>query len=374
MIIEITDNPKEQMEIGKQIFNSNRIIYNSKTIEKLEKAILNHMPNADDRERKSMFFRSIYDYWLYGNNVDEEFFYHFYQKTHTEKITYLTYQNRMPYYDYLNEEKDAHFLNNKYDAYRELKEYYMRDVILIHDENDYEMFKDFSSKHEVFVVKPEDLSLAAGVHKFTMPRNIECKKIFDLLLNEAKSLKKTFGWRGKKCDSLVLEEVIDQDDSMARMHPASVNGVRCTTINIDGKITLYYPWMKIGVNGEFVTGGGVGSLLAGVNAETGEVQTLGFNEKGETYYYHPTSGIEIPGFQIPKWDELKELMQRIAKHFPTIHYTGWDMVLSKKGWCIMEGNYGGECLWQLMYGKGMKADLENLINWRPSQEYWLLNK
>jgi len=41
------------------------------------------------------------------------------------------------------------------------------------------------------------------------------------------------------------------------------------------------------------------------------------------------------------------------------------LVLSKKDWCIMEGNFTSEYMWQLTYGKGMKAELEELIGWKP---------
>lgn len=374
MNIIITNNPKEQFKIGCQLMEEKRDIYNSRVVSKIEKTILDNMPSATQEERQSMFFRSIYDYWMYGNNISEEFCYRFYQKSHEEKITYLTYNNRMPYMYHLNDKKDAHYLNNKYDAYLELKKFYLRDVIMLRSNEDFNAFCDFADKHNIFVVKPEDLGYATGVYRYSVPEGADKREIFDRLLQEAKSLSNKYGWAGRDSNSLILEEVIDQDDALSKMHPASANGIRCTTINVNGKVYIYHPWFKIGVDGEFVTGGAVGSLLAGINAETGEVDTLGYNEKGESFYYHPTTGVEIPGFKIPKWDELVEILKEIGAHFPTIHYIGWDMVLSKKGWCIMEGNFTGECLWQLLYGKGMKAELEALIDWKPEKDYWCLEK
>ena len=369
MNIAITNNPKEQVEIGRHIVEEKSEIYNTRVISKIEKTIIDNMPHATQEERKSMFYRSIYDYWIYGNNISEEFCYRFYQKGHDEKATYLTYNNRMPYMRHLNDKKDAHYLNNKYEAYLELKKYYLRDVILIRSDEDFNAFCDFVEKHNTFVVKPEDLGYAAGVYKYSMPRGADKRDVFEGFLQEAKELKNQYGWPGRDSNSIILEEIIDQDDAMSKMHPASANVIRCTTIYVNGKVHIYYPYFKFGVGGEFVVDEALGSLMAGINAETGEVDTLGYNEKGESFYYHPTTGVEIPGFKIPKWNELVEILEEIGTHFPTIHYIGWDMVLSKQGWCIMEGNFTGECLWQLVYGKGMKAELEELIDWKPQKDY-----
>lgn len=172
----------------------------------------------------------------------------------------------------------------------------------------------------------------------------------------------------------MLEELIDEDDRMNRMHPASVNCVRCTTINVNGKVHIYRPWLKIGNAGSFLNGGAVGGLLAGIDAETGIVDTLGYNEHGMSWYYHPMTGVEIPGFKVPEWDELKAILTEIGAHFPTLHYIGWDMVLSKKGWCIMEGNRSGEFLWQLVYGHGMKNEIDELLGWKPEKDLWRQRK
>lgn len=161
-----TDNPKEQCQIGKEIVNEKGDIYDVKTVLKLYNVVRSNMPDASDEELQSMFYRSIYDYWIYGNNVGEEFYYRFYLKSHEEKSAYITYNNRWPYYAHLNETKDIHYLDRKYHTYQELKDYYKRDLIQIVDEFDYDAFSAFVDKHKTFVVKPQDLSLATGVYKY----------------------------------------------------------------------------------------------------------------------------------------------------------------------------------------------------------------
>ena len=303
-IVRITEIPSEMIEIGKAIVAEKPQIYTEKTLKMLWDVIEKNMPEADQEDKVNMLYRSIYDYWTYGNNIDEEFYYHFYEKTHQEKSTYLNGKNRLLYIYHLNDKKDAHLLNDKYEAYKELKQYYKRDVILLRSDEDYSTFCEFVKKHSSFVVKPTDLGLAVGVYKYSVSENEDIKDLFERLLEEGRTFKKEYRWSNRNLEapaSILLEEIIDQDEALARMHPASVNGIRVTTIRANGKVNIIHPWMKIGVNGEFVTGGAVGSLLACINTDTGIVETLGFNESGVGYEYHPTTGIKIPGYVIPKW-------------------------------------------------------------------------
>ena len=157
---------------------------------------------------------------------------------------------------------------------------------------------------------------------------------------------------------------------MAQIHPFSVNQVRCTTIRTNGKIRLFYPGIRMGFNKSFVTNATVGSITALINPETGIVETDGYNYYGDVYEYHPWSNLKIRGFEIPEWNELVEMLTNAADHLPTINYVGWDVVLSDKGWCIMEGNAYGAFASQLIVGHGQKPEFEELIGWKPEEPFW----
>ncbi len=167
--------------------------------------------------------------------------------------------------------------------------------------------------------------------------------------------------------------MIDQAEEMAVFNPASTNAVRITTVKVDGKVYIYEPWFKIGRGGNFLTSAVFGTLDAGINANTGIVDTVGETESGEQWEYHPDSKIKILGFKIPRWEELTKLAEECALRLPTIGYVGWDFVLSKKGWCIMEGNHSGDFMWQLYRHKGMKKEFEELIGWKLNKNYWWEN-
>ena len=373
----ITENIHEMIAIGKELFNNKPELYKEKLQKQIRDTIHIYIPTATDQEKEDMFFRSIYDYWVYGNNITEEFMYKFYEKGHEEKSKWITCRNRFPYISHLNTHADHGYFNNKYNIYKELEEFYKRDMILIHGEEDYPVFCDFASKHPEFVIKPTDWTLTQGVHKGRVADHGDLRSTFDALLKEKDEIAVKFRWNQRERDAagtMVLEEVMDQDPEIGRIHTPSINGVRVTTINLDGNVHIYYPWFKIGIGGGFITGEGEECPFAGIDARTGVVDTVGMTEHLVRYTYHPDSGVKIPGFAIPKWDELSEMMVTIARHFPDMRYIGWDMALTKKGWCVMEANFTGEMLWQLLYGKGMKADLEGLIGWKPDTDFWWQDK
>ena len=157
---------------------------------------------------------------------------------------------------------------------------------------------------------------------------------------------------------------------MAVFNPESINGVRLTTVRVNGKIHLYHPWLKIGCDGNFLTCAFYGTMLAGIDPETGIVETPGTKENGEKWIKHPNTHIDILGFKIPEWDALVPFAIKCAEKMPQMSYIGWDFALSKNGWCIMEGNYSGDFMWQVYYGKGMKKEFEDLIGWKLEKDFW----
>ncbi len=366
--IPITDDKCMMVQIGKALFLDNSQIYNQRMMSIITQTIQANMPDASESERTNMMYQSIYDYWVYGTNVAEEFYFHFDKMSHDEKCQYITCRNQRLYIDHINQKEDAILLNDKYMAYQRLKSYYHREVIQLSSREDFSLFEGFITRHPVFVAKPAALGQAAGVHKVDSNEYPDKKKLFSDLLAEGTEICKGRAWRGS--DAMVLEQLIDQADAMARLHPQSCNTVRITTLRIGEKIINYHPWIKIGASGHFVTSAAQGSLCAGIDAATGIIDTDGFDERGKRYEFHPQTNVKIQGFAIPFWSELIELATEVSQLFPTLKYIGWDFALTPNGWCILEGNYAGEFLWQLIYGKGMKTEFENIIGWKPKQQFW----
>ena len=366
----ITDDKKEQERIGRKIVCEKPSVYSPKMLNYLKKTIDAKLKNEAVKTRENEVYRSIYHYWAFGCSVDEYLAYGFFVKSAEQIREYVSAHEKVLYLSRLNKKENAHLLNNKYEAYLLLKDYYKRDVIKIATEDDFETFLRFVEKHPEFVVKPADMAFGDGVHKASV-NNLDRKgkrQFFEQLLNEAKENVDQYWFGSEK--ALVLEELIEQDEHFAAFHPESVNSVRITTIRIGEQIHVYHPWIKIGRGGQFVTSAVYGTFDAGIDEKNGVVVTPAYNEDFEVYDVHPDTRIPIKGFQVPRWDEAIQLAKELATKTPGIAYTGWDLVLTSNGWCVMEGNYHGDFMWQLFYEKGCKKEFEDLIGWKIDKEFW----
>ena len=370
MEIIITDNKNEMINIGQKLFEENKRFYSDAVLNIIRESINQHRPNLGSKDFEEEFFLSIYNYWAYGVVCDEYFYYDFKNKTHEEKKKYMTYRVRMIYGDHLNDSSRKHLLMNKFETYNLFKNQYMRDVILCKTLDDYPAFLDFTDKHPVFVVKPTDMGGGRGVHKASVLRlnDQEKKKLFLSLLAESINNKAKY-LKGKEV-SIVLEELIDQSDEIGVFNPQSVNGVRINTLLVGNNVIVFEPWLKIGRGGNFLTSAVFGTMDAGINPDTGIVDTFGFTENGDIFELHPDNNIRIKGFKIPRWKEAIDLAKECAKKIPFFRYVAWDLALSKKGWCIMEANYNGDFMWQLYRQKGMKEDFERMIGWKSNKSFW----
>lgn len=376
--IKVVKSRNEMAEIGQKIVEARSDLYTPLMLSKIMDRIVQEYPNKSKEIYDEMLYVSIYDYWVYGNNIDEEFYYSFFEKTHEEKLSYMTNRVHSIYVDYLccgdayvdskERRKRVDQLEMKYECYKLLKPYYKRDVIEISDESDYAIFEEFASKHSIFVAKPSDFCYGTGVHKVDMKDYSSTKDAFLKLLEEGKE---TTRIHPSRKSSIVLEEVIKQVEELNAIHPASVNAIRVTVIrDKNGKLNIVHPWIKVAVGGQFVSSAVYAGFDAEIDVETGVVISDGYSENGKIFKKHPDTGIEIKGFVIPKWDELKSFTEEVMSKIPTYGYAGLDLVLTNDGWCVMEINYAGECMWQLINGKGCRKEFEDLIGWKMDKEFW----
>lgn len=369
--IKITSDKAEMAKIGKDIIAEKKDIYTPAFIEVLMETIDKNLPDASKEERMNALYCSIYDYWVYGNNVSEEFYYQFPEKTHEEKSTYLTQRNKFTYFWHLSKKSDAYLLEDKWEAYQILKPYFKRDMVKLSGESDYNTYLEFIEKHPVFMLKPLDMGDSHGVEKIDSTKYADKKALFDKMLTAGKEYE--VAYRNWKQKSVVLEELIVQSDEFAKIHPASVQTLRFPVVRVNNEVKIYHPYLKVGVNNGAIANE-LGGFTVGVNAETGVTDTDGYREKGgEAVKIHPNTGIPFAGIQLPHWDELLAFAEELMSKVPTIGYVGWDLVYTPKGWVVIEGNFYGEPIWQMVYHEGTKSEFEELINWKPENEFWWQN-
>jgi len=367
--LKITDDLKEQIQIGREMIS----LYD----ENKRNFVMHQYDNEpiwggyDSKE--DMMYKGIYDYFVYGLTLEQQIYYHLQYAKHEEKKEYLTIQNEFLYKARLNTKKDFYLLEDKWEAYKMLKPYYKREMIKITGENDFNIFKDFISRHPKFIVKPLGLSNTKGVKVVDSDEYEDKKVLFRSFINIGEDYKYDYIVYGGIVEGTVLEELVEQDSAFGIMNPGSINAVRIPTVRVNGKVIPYGCWFKIGVTNELVVGECRDAVMAGIDPDTGTLYTDAITEKGVQHEKHPVSGITFKGFQVPKWGELRSMIDEVASQLkPTINHVGWDVVLTPdKGWAIIEGNYWGQIFKQLVEQKGLAREFGDLIGWHMDEgKFW----
>ena len=377
MTLYASEDEAYQIRTGREIVEAYPEIYNPWIIQNIKKQLelrARIRPDiAGGRSIEDIFAIATYDYWQYGIGTTEEFYHEQLGATDKHKREYLTYRGRFNYIDYLNKKEDLHLLRNKWHAYQLLKDAYRREILLLEGEQDFPAFEAFCHRHPTFVVKPVGLGLSLGVRKVEVG-DTNLHTLFQQLFSEIEA--ENSHWNSGTDKGVLVEEEIIQHKDMAVYHPASVNSVRMTTINLgDGDIRMWYPVVRIGVGGNFLSSGAAGSIVAGINTATGITETTGSDEWGKTSVVHPDTHIPIKGIKIPRWRQLCEKAVKMAERLPTLRYIGWDFVYDKdKEWIVMEGNENAEILSQFVYHRGEREEFEQLIGYKSTKEYWWQGK
>lgn len=375
MEIYFTDVARDQEAIGYKIVSEKENIYTQNMVD----SIRNHIKKMNQRgikisgDEDSVFYRSVYNYWAHGVDIRECFYYDFFFKSTAEKQQYVTFRNRFWYVDYLNKRDQRYLLDDKYLLYQLIQPAFKREMIKLSSDDDYLNFVEFVCRHPVFVIKPIDLGSSLGVRKFdsTNLSKDEKKELFYNLLAEAARNKKNESW-GRGRPSMVLEELIEQAPTMSVFHPASLQVLRITTVNDgNGNIKLFRPWIKIGAHNSFTAAAATDGLCAEIDKDTGVICSDGFVEDCSILTNHPDTGMQIKGYCIPDWNAAVSLCKRLAAKFPDLRYIGWDVALSaERGWCVVEANTQADFCIQMVTGRGIKKEFEEMIGWHPDKIYW----
>jgi len=303
----------------------------------------------------------------------------------------VTWHSRFAYLAHLNNARDTHLLDNKFEAYERLRPFYKREAMLLSDESDYQRFCDFVGRHKNIFVKPVNLELAEGTHRLgvvgekaeegvkvkgegeqrtdsvlhssLITHHSSLKETFLALLKEAREIKSEKVLR-PILHQLILEEEIVPSEALAQFNRAEMSLLRVTTVVVSGEVHFFYPVFRVMCGDGKSQCGETYSMDALIDADSGEVVTGGMDAISPEQERHPVSGVRIKGFRMPDWDALKEMLAQAAREFPTIRYIGWDVVHTDRGWCIIEGNPGGEFFFQLCAGHGVKDEFEKLIGFK----------
>lgn len=246
--------------------------------------------------------------------------------TKEERKEYIGVYEFMSLWPKWGTQQTISLFENKYETYKRFEDFYKRDIIKISNQGDIFNFLNFCKSHCKIIIKPLNNFGGQGI------------KIID---TEKQGARTAFAYI-IGIGGAVVEEIIDQDEQMANYHPNSVNTVRVVTYTDDNNVEIMYALLRVGTGGNNVDNTTSGGLAALIDIKTGKIITKAdalTNKTNISYANHPDTNVPILDSQIPMWEELLKLVNRLAQIVPEQKYVGWDLALSKKGWIMVEGNY-----------------------------------
>lgn len=220
-------------------------------------------------------------------------------------------------------------------------------------------FAEFKKKfnNTRIIYKPLDGNRGIGVQGYELnDENIQA--VYDELM---------------KFPSGVVEEYVVQHPEMSKLAPSSVNTIRVVTISDykkpvtpDGKhMDIAYTALRIGGGSSIVDNFHSGGMCAAIDMETGTLVTDAADMQGNVFEYHPVTGVKIKGFQIPRFQEVLDMVTEACNEHKISGYLGWDIAVTEKGPVLIEINLRpGVVLLTTPYiseRKGMKYVMERYL-------------
>lgn len=353
-IIEHT-NKKHMKQIIKKLITSNRFINQLYWYYRLKRDSKVVFSNFGISGNLGSEFKKVKEaHENYGWMPDEYYLYHYDKLTDRDRKSFISEQEHVDVADFLNTTNARRILGDKWETYLEYNLFFCRKAICITNSgggNWGSLFKLFDECDKL-IIKPLDGSFGKGIQ--VIKNTVDKKKIQSRLLTEYPK-------------GFIAEEIIKQDKRMAILHTESVNTLRIHTICFDGKVTIFHPYIRIGRGNSVVDNAGSGGIFTSCNSENGEVLSV-VDEYGRTYSKHPDTGFPLIGYKVPCWNEAFEFAKKLALHNSEIHYAGWDLALTEKGWVLIEGNPRAQFIFQISEQKGFRCELQEILH-KYGKEY-----
>lgn len=172
-----------------------------------------------------------------------------------------------------------------------------------------------------FIIKPScDSSGGKNVRRINLSGQKEKKPYLNFLFEEYEQ-------------NFIVQELISQNEDTARFNPDSLNTIRMTTLNLNGKFTILASGLRCGQQGAVVDNLAGGGIYVPINAD-GFLHEYGFDHFGNKYA-KSSNGILFKGMKIGHYSHLVDFVTVYHSLFPTCHFIGWDLALNEKGEPLM---------------------------------------
>lgn len=288
------------------------------------KRFLNNIKKVSKEEHKSyigMLFDTVYCVFRYGFGLSDYLNFKIYARNKKERKEYVGIRPENKFYETVSPSAYKTRYTVKPTFLKEFKEYTKRDFIVPNNDN-YQEFLNFLDKHSVFMSKPYDGLGGADVKK-EYSKDIKDKKAyFDNAIK----------------NRIFLEELVIQHPDLNVLCDKSVNTMRIMTFNDHGNPRIIWMGLRVGNGVNSIDNFHAKGMAINIDIETGKLVGKAIDKDLNEYEEHPTSHVKFDGFQIPCFEEAKEMVLKASLESDKILVVGWDVAISENGPVIIEGN------------------------------------
>ncbi len=186
---------------------------------------------------------------------------------------------------------------------------------------------------------------------------------------------KVFNSVAKNDRDFVIQKVLIQHPTLAKLNIESVNTIRHLSFLENGKSTVYSSILRMGVNHSRVDNASTGGITCGI-AQDGRLKPVAYAISGEKYEKHPSSDIAFNTITVPSFERSLEFVKELHESLPLFRLISWDIAIDQNGDpVLLETNLyrGGIDFHQLNNGPLFGADQDrimSMVSWKIPENYY----
>lgn len=246
----------------------------------------------------------------------------FVDKNAEQRKTYMTYNHNIALFKMVDDKDLSYLLKDKLAFNKKYRQYIGRDFF-DPSEGTLDDFKQFLKDKKELFIKPANSFGGLGEYRpIIIDENTNVQELYNHL----------------KENKVFIEELIKQHPKMASLSSKSINTVRIVTLVVDNVPHFMYSILRMGIGDMSVDNSSSGGLNTCLD-ENGRIMKACFSDKTAKYYTsHPTTGMNLVGFEVPMYKETIELCLKASMQEPKLGYIGWDVAITPDGPLIVEAN------------------------------------
>lgn len=131
--------------------------------------------------------------------------------------------------------------------------------------------------------------------------------------------------------NLIVQEIVSQHESLAKLHPMSLNTIRIMTLLIDNEVRILSSVVRMGVGKSKVDNASSGGIVCGIK-ENGQLRDFAYDIHGNIYHDTHPQGCRFEEIIVPNFDScvvlVKDLALRMCGYSKLI---SWDLAIDQFG-------------------------------------------